>query len=421
MRFDTLAQWLSWQEGLHAKQIDLGLTRIREVAQRMGLDKPAHVVISVAGTNGKGSSVAMLEAILHSAGYRVGAYTSPHLLRYNERVRVDCAAVSDAALCAAFARIDAARGDTSLSYFEFGTLAAMDIFQGTGLDVALMEVGLGGRLDATNVLDADLALICSIGIDHVEWLGDDRNSIGREKAGIMRAARPVVCGDPDPPASIAAQAKQVGARLYQAGRDFIYSKEGQHWRWSDSASHVLEALPLPALSGAFQLDNAAAVLMALQGVSERLPVTPAQIEQGLREVRLMGRFERLPGDVETVLDVAHNPDSARALALTLEANPVPGKTRALFSALAGKDIHGIVRPLAGRIDEWYVAALDTPRSAPVADLTQAIEAVIPNVIVREFDSISHAYHALVQLGRTGDRMIVFGSFYTVAQTYPLTV
>lgn len=417
MRFDTLDAWLTWQEGLHPAKIDLGLARIGEVARRMDLLHPPFPVISIAGTNGKGSSVALLEAMLRAGGHRTGAYTSPHILRYNERVRVNGEEVPDEALCAAFEAIDRARGEISLSYFEFGTLAALYVFHRQAVDVALMEVGLGGRLDATNILDADVALITSIGIDHVQWLGNDRESIAREKAGIMRANRPVVCADADPPQAIAAIAQERGARLYQAGRDYRFEPRGGQWQWH-SPEQTLGTLPPPALAGAFQLDNAAGVLMVLQLVHERLPLGPEAIEHGLRHVRLAGRFQCFPGEVEVVLDVAHNPDSAAVLAHNLDAHRVQGLTHAVFSALDDKDLHGILQPLVGRIESWWVAALDNPRALDATALAEAVEALMPGVEVRRSASIVEAFDAVRAQARAGDRIIVFGSFYTVAQVYP---
>ncbi len=309
MRFDTLNDWLAWQETLHPKAIDLGLERVREVAARLGLLAPKHVVISVAGTNGKGSSVAMLEAILACAGLRVGAYTSPHLWQYNERIRIDRQPVDDAVLVASFARIDAARGDISLSYFEFGTLAALDILQRADVDVAVLEVGLGGRLDAVNIVDADCALVTGIGIDHVEWLGPDRESIGREKAGIFRGGRPAVCSDPQPPASLRAVAQDCGAIWYGLGEQFGYARTGEVWDWW-GPNLRLDGLPLPALPGPFQLQNAAGVVMALQTLGARLPVSVQALQAGLRAARVAGRFTVVPGPFETIFDVAHNPHAA---------------------------------------------------------------------------------------------------------------
>lgn len=414
MRFQTLDEWLAWQETAHGTAIDLGLERVGEVARRLGLTRPDAPVITIAGTNGKGSCVAYFEAIHQAAGRRVGAYTSPHLLRYNERVRVDGLPVTDEALCEAFARIDTARGDISLSYFEFGTLAALEVFRQQAVDVILLEVGLGGRLDAVNILDADLALIASIGLDHVEWLGEDRESIGREKAGIMRAGRPVVCGDREPPGSILAHAASVGATLYRIGEEFDVELGEGDWSWRTD-DRRLDELPRPALAGAVQYDNAACVLMGLELLRERLPVSRAHIEVGLSAARLGGRYQRLPGPAETILDVAHNPDSARVFAQTLAADPVAGQTLAVCAVLADKDLEAIARPFLPLVDAWYVGGLDVARARPTQALADELQALVPAGIgVERRPTVFEAYEAARRAALPGDRIIVFGSFYTVA-------
>lgn len=417
----TLSDWLSWQETLHPRLIDLGLERVSRVLQRMELAQPPHAVITVAGTNGKGSSVALLESIYRSAGYRVGAYTSPHLLRYNERIHVLGEEASDAQLCEAFARIDAARGEISLSYFEFGTLAAFDIFQRAQLDVAILEIGLGGRLDAVNILDADVALVTSIGIDHVEWLGPDRESIAREKAGIFRTGRPAICGDPDVPQSLRTHACETSAPLYCLDRDFGYSASTGDWSWwgryGDAAAHY-EHLPLPNLRGAFQLRNAAAVLMALQPLLPRLPVSEAAVHQGLLEAKLPGRFQVLPGAVTRILDVAHNPHGAEVLARTLREYLCAGRTLAVFSMLADKDIAGVVGMMREVIDQWHVAALPAARAASAEQLVQILSENAAQAVVHEHGSVTEAYRAAMAQARPGDRIVVFGSFYTVAEVLP---
>ncbi|MDA1107346.1 MAG: bifunctional tetrahydrofolate synthase/dihydrofolate synthase [Proteobacteria bacterium] len=418
----TLADWLSWQETKHPRLIDLGLERVSSVLQRMGLAQPPHAVITVTGTNGKGSSVALLEAIYRAAGYRVGAYTSPHLLRYNERVRVLGEEASDVQLCEAFARIDAARGEISLSYFEFGTLAAFDIFQRAQLDVAILEVGLGGRLDAVNILDADVALVTSIGIDHVEWLGPDRESIAREKAGIFRVERPAICGDPDVPQSLRAHARDCAAPLYCLERDFGYSADYSagtgDWSWwgrYDDASARYEHLPFPGLRGAFQLRNAAAVLMALQPLLPRLPVSEDAVRQGLLAAKLPGRFQVLPGPVTRIFDVAHNPHGAEVLARTLKEYPCVGRTLAVFSMLADKDIAGVIDRMREVIDQWHVAALPAARAASAEQIVHLLRENAAQAVVHEHGSISAAYRAVMEQARPGDRVVVFGSFYTVAE------
>ena len=414
MRFETLDAWLSWQESLHPTEIELGLERVHAVLQRLGLGQFACPVITVAGTNGKGSSVAMLEAIYIAAGYRVGTYTSPHLLNYNERVRINGEPVDDQALCDAFERIDQTRDETSLTYFEFGTLAAIEIFANANLDVVIMEVGLGGRLDAVNVLDADVALITPIALDHADWLGNDRETIGREKAGIMRAGRPVVCGDTDPPVSVQQMAESLGATLYQAGRDFSWQVQGEQWRWRGS-ERVRDALPEPALRGRFQLDNAAAALMVTELLIGRLPLSQAHVREGLANVKVLGRFQVLTGDVPLILDVAHNPQAAEALAANLAARPMPGQIFAVTAMMADKEIEAIFGALAGVVDHWYLTSVDLPRAAKAEALATALQQVGAQAEYELSASVTGALKALEGRVRPNDRVVVFGSFYTVAE------
>ncbi len=418
MRFNSLADWLSWQETQHPKLIDLGLERVSAVLWRMGLAQPSHAVITVAGTNGKGSCVALLESIYRAAGYRTGSYSSPHLLRYNERIRVLGAEVDDARLCAAFERIDAARAGISLSYFEFGTLAAIDILQRAQLDVAILEVGLGGRLDAVNILEPDVAVVTSIGIDHVEWLGPDRESIGREKAGIFRAGRPAICGDPDPPHSLHARAEELSAPFYRIRHDFGWAVSGDGWTWwgrPAGTSARYEHLPFPALRGAFQLQNAATAVMALQLLMARLPVSAEAIQQGLTEVSLPGRFQMLSGPVTRIFDVAHNPHGAEVLARSLLEYPCTGRTLAVFSMLADKDIAGVVGAMRGSVHHWQVAALPAARAATTAQIMQAVRENAPAAGVDHSASVGDAWRAAWSQARQGDRVVAFGSFYTVAE------
>lgn len=413
MRFQTLDEWLSWQEGLHPSEIDLGLDRVRAVLQALGHEQLNCPVISVAGTNGKGSSVAMLEAIYLAAGYRVGSYTSPHLLHYNERVRLNGEAVADQMLCAAFELIDQARGETSLTYFEFGTLAAIEIFAQNNLDVVIMEVGLGGRLDATNVLDADVALITPIDLDHADWLGNDREVIGREKAGILRTGRPAVCGDMNPPASLQQIADELGAQLYQSGRDFSFIDQAGQWRWL-CGERVRDALPEPALRGAFQKANAAAVLMVTELLAERLPLSQSQIREGLANVTVPGRFQVLPGDVPLILDVAHNPQAARALAANLSAWPMPGKVYAVTAMMADKEIAEIMAVMAGVVDHWSLTSVELPRAATAEQLAMILADVVPAAEYQLCASVDAALASLEMVIQPNDRIVVFGSFYTVA-------
>ena len=321
LRFNRLEKWLKWQESLHFTAIELGLERCRRVANNMGLLKPAYNVISVAGTNGKGSSITMLDKILRNAGYSVGRYTSPHLLRYNERICINGEEVADSELCESFDRIDRARGDISLTYFEFGTLTALDLFRQHNVDLAVLEVGLGGRLDAVNVLDADVALITSIDIDHQQWLGDNRESIAREKAGIFRNKAPAICSDPKPPQSLLDCADALGTPLSVLGRDFKLSMNHSFWSWnSDDVS--LQKLPRPMQFCDFQLENAAGVLMVLEKIKNDYPVSIEHIKDGLSSFRLNGRMQFIPGRIPKILDVAHNSESVKVLVKNLRRIPI---------------------------------------------------------------------------------------------------
>ena len=409
----TLAQWLAWQEQLHPSAMDLGLERVGAVKARMGLGQPAPVVITVAGTNGKGSSVAMLEAMYRAGGYRVGAYTSPHLLRYNERIRIAGEDVSDDALCDAFARVDAARGTTSLTYFEFGTLAALDLFARANLDVVVLEVGLGGRLDAVNIVDADCALITSIDIDHTEWLGDNREAIGFEKAGIFRAGRPAVCGDAAPPSSVLQHAAALGVTLYCAERDFSYRRDQASWHWSAGEARR-SGLPFPRLRGPYQLDNAAAVLMVVHVLQTRLPLAQSHIRTGLSTVELAGRFQVLPSRRRVILDVAHNPHGARALARALREQPCTGRTIAVFAMLNDKDIAGVGAALDDQIDAWYCAGLTGPRGTSALHLVAELQRLPVRGLVYTHSDVAEALRAALADASESDRVVVFGSFHTVA-------
>jgi dihydrofolate synthase/folylpolyglutamate synthase len=412
-RFTTLPDWLAWQENLHPKKIDLGLERVARVAARLNLQDMQPVVVSIAGTNGKGSSVAMLESILLQAGYRVGCYTSPHLLHYNERVRINAAAIDDASLCDAFETVDAQRGETSLSYFEFGTLAALWLFSRSPLDVVLLEVGLGGRLDAVNVMDADVALVTAVDIDHREWLGDDRESIGREKAGIFRAGRPAVCSDPAAPESLRSVADGIGAEWYCLGEQFDYATQADLWQWRGPHSRM-EALPQPLLRGRHQLDNAAGVLMVLECLQRRLPVGATAIRAGLASVALPGRCQVIPGAVELVLDVSHNPHGAAALADMLAKRPCRGDTHLVIGMLQDKDVGGTIAALAPVADQWYFAGLGTGRGLSAEQLqahaVQRQSGATGGCFADVADALQQAFDNAVE----GDRVVVCGSFHTVA-------
>ena len=414
MRFLELGQWLAWQETLHPKSIDLGLERCQVVATRMGLDILQFPVVTVSGTNGKGSCIALLAAIWQAAGYRVGAYTSPHLHRYNERVCVAGSNVSDNDLVEAFAVVDEARGEVSLTYFEFGTLAAVWLLKRYGVEVALLEVGLGGRLDAVNVFDSDVALLTSIGLDHIDWLGSDIDQIGREKAGIFRAGHPAVVADPTAPESVAKCARWLEAKLFRSGQEFTYQWSGENWRWC-SAQMVWEQLPIPALLGPHQLQNAAAALMVVELLGGQLSVNREAIDDGLRGVTLNARQQLFPGDVLRVIDVAHNPHAAERLRDGLALIPCCGKTRAVFASLSDKDTAGIVSVLMGTVDDWYVADAPAPRGSAGASLAQVIRALGAGSRISEFGTVKMAYLAALKEAELGDRVVCFGSFHAAGQ------
>jgi dihydrofolate synthase/folylpolyglutamate synthase len=408
----SLGDWLIRLEALHPSAIELGLDRVRRVKDAMGL-APAFPVLVVGGTNGKGSTCAYLEAILGAAGCRTGLYTSPHLLRYNERVRIAGREASDADLVRAFERVDAARGDTSLTYFEFGTLAAMRQFVDAQVDVAILEVGLGGRLDAVNVFDADAAVVTGVDLDHMEYLGDTREAIGFEKAGIYRAGRPAVCADPDPPASLLDHARRIGADLRCLGREFSAEATGGSWRYRGPAWRW-HGLPLPAIAGPIQLRNAAGALAVLEAAQARLPVSEAAIRAGLLAARVAGRFQRIATRPEVIVDVAHNPDAARALAATLRANPVSGRTLAVVGMLADKDADGVIAALAGCVDAWWACTPGSPRARDAASLADSLRHHAVEARVAVEPDVKTALAAAREAAREDDRILVFGSFYTVA-------
>ena len=408
----SLAGWLAHLEQLHPSSIELGLERVDRVKTALGLT-PAFPLIVVGGTNGKGSTCAYLEAILGAAGYKTGLYTSPHLLRYNERVRIAGQEAGDAGLVAAFERIEAARGDISLTYFEFGTLGAMLQFVDAGVDVAILEVGLGGRLDAVNVFDADAAIVTSVDLDHMDYLGDTRELIGYEKAGIYRAARPAICADLNPPASLLDHARQIGADLRRIGQDFTAQRAGDHWTYR-STDTCWSDLPLPAMAGAYQIRNAAGALAVLDCMQTRLPVGEAAIHAGLARAQVPGRFQRIARAPELILDVAHNPEAARALAATLREQPVAGRTLAVVGMLADKDAAGVFDALSGEIDGWWVCTPDSPRARDAAALAAELQRHVQGVPVSIEPDVKTALAAARSAAREGDRILAFGSFYTVA-------
>jgi dihydrofolate synthase/folylpolyglutamate synthase len=409
----TLAGWLTYLESLHPKTIALGLERVVQVKQRLDL-QPDFPVIVVGGTNGKGSVCAMLESMLHAAGYRVGCYTSPHLLRYNERVRIAKKQVGDAELCASFAQIEQVRGDTELTYFEFGTLAAMQCFIEHKVDVAILEVGLGGRLDAVNVFDNDCAVVTSVDIDHTDYLGDTREQIAFEKAGIFHAGKVAICADADVPQSMAEHAEKTGAQLWRVGSEFGFTPHQGQWDYRSKVG-TRSALPYPALRGAFQLHNASAALAALDVLKDRLPVSMEAVRRGLVEVQLAGRFQIVPGKPTLILDVAHNPHAARSLAQNLAGMPPCPRTFAVFAMLKDKDMAGVAAALDSYIDTWLVAGIDAPRGATAAELAQVLHQRGVRGEIQTFENIPAALRYAYNEAGENDRITAFGSFYTVAE------
>lgn len=409
----TLPEWLERIERQHPSAIALGLDRVRAVAGRMRLPRPAKHVVVVGGTNGKGSTVAFIEAIARAAGWRTGAYTSPHLAAYNERVRVDGRDAGDDALVAGFEAVEAARGDTPLTYFEYGTLAALWSFARERLDLAVLEVGLGGRLDAVNIVDADVAVVTTVDIDHTDWLGADREAIGAEKAGIARPWKPLVLGEDDPPASVLRHAYAIGAPAVRANCDFFFAPLGaDRWEWREVGRRY--ELPMPALAAPVQLRNAATAIAALRAL--RVPLPEAAVAEGVAAARVAGRLQRFERDgVAVVVDVGHNPQAARALAEWLRREPAAGRTHALFAALADKDAAGVAEALGAEVDAWYIAGLEDagPRGLDV-DAFAARLAGTPAAAAARHRTVPEALAAALAAARAGDRVLVFGSFHTAA-------
>jgi dihydrofolate synthase/folylpolyglutamate synthase len=412
----SLADWLGYLEQLHPTTIEMGLERSRAVADRLGLGKPAPLVITVTGTNGKGSTCALLAGLLREQGLKVGVYGSPHLLRYNERVLIDEREASDAELCEAFAAVEAARGDTSLTYFEMGTLAAFWLFERSHLDAAVLEVGLGGRLDAVNLIDADLALVTSIGLDHADWLGDTRESVAFEKAGILRAGRPALCGDMEPPITLLQQVALLDCPLFLRGHDYDLRIEAAHWDWQGltATGEVLALHELPLLD--LPLDNAALALQAFALLD--LPWQAERLVAGLQRARLAGRLDRRPltwegKELTLLLDVGHNAHAAEYLAASLIARPIAGKRLAVFGLLADKDLPGVVQPLLMEIHSWAVAPLPSPRSRPAAELEAAL--LVRGAQVASCATIAEALELQCGRASAGDEIVLFGSFYCVAE------
>lgn len=409
MQKTTLSQWLDYIATLHTSRIDLGLQRIVSIAKEQCLNSFSCPVITVAGTNGKGSCVRFLESIYSAAGYRVGAYFSPHLRRFNERIRIQEKEVDDQTLVAAFERVESFRKNRPLSFFEFTTLAALFIFKSIEPDVVVLEVGLGGRLDAVNMVESDAAIVASISLDHLDWLGDNRESIGYEKAGVYRANKPAICGDPNPPHRLVEYANHIGAKFFGINKDFFYQSDVDSWSWG-SENTQYQRLPIPIL----KCQNAASSLMAVECLQDRLKVSEGAIKKGLKEATLAGRFEFFSKPVKGVFDVAHNPDSARCLAEQLEKIQFPAKKMAVIGMLKDKDIPGTIEPLLSHIDAWFVAGLEVDRAANPKDIVAHLKASgVKNYY--DFETVSEAFKQAVRVcSHSEDRIIVFGSFHTVA-------
>jgi dihydrofolate synthase/folylpolyglutamate synthase len=415
-----LADWLAHIERQHERSIELGLERVRHVKEALAQQQNCPVIL-VGGTNGKGSTCALLERILRCAGYRTALYTSPHLLDYNERVRIDGRPADDAALCESFARVEAARiaaGNVPLTYFEFGTLAAWEVFAGAAPDVVILEVGLGGRLDATNIYDPDCAIVSGIDLDHQDYLGPTREDIGFEKAGIFRAGRPAICGDAAPPQRLVEHARQLGAGLRLIGRDFGYMQQERQWQyWGRRTGGDIvrrSGLAMPALRGTRQLDNAVCVMTALDALEGVLPVAMQDIRRGLAEVELAGRFQVLPGRPTVVLDVAHNPQAARTLADNLGGMAFHRTTWAICGMMRDKDIAASVRAVASRVDRWLVCTLPGERAASAAEMAEILAGTGVCGDAMQFASVADAFRMARENAGEDDRILAFGSFLTVA-------
>lgn len=415
MHFDTLKGWLDWQESLHPKSIDLGLDRVTEVYSRLNPSGIESITITVAGTNGKGSSIAFLEAIYRAQGLRVGSYTSPHILEYNERIKIDGTPVSDALLCSAFERIEAVRNNVSLSYFEFSTLAALDIFSRANLNIQLLEVGLGGRLDAVNIIDSDAAIITSIGIDHTAWLGNTRDAIAVEKAGVFRNNTPAIIGDPNPPQSLLDCAINIDAKLLRIGHEFSYSKVDNSWSWQ-SGNSTLNSLPLPKLKGTHQYRNAAAVITAVQALQNRIPVSKLAIQQGLGSANLLGRFQLINTSPAVLLDVSHNPQAAQTLVEYLQSEFKNTPVHAVFTMMGDKDLPGVIDLVQPCIKHWYISPLDNPRTSTDTDLKKAFASCHNTQVSYGFTDFRAAFNAAKTQAQADNGLIlVFGAFFLVSE------
>jgi dihydrofolate synthase/folylpolyglutamate synthase len=413
MRFTSLPQWLSWQETLHYTEIDPGLERIGQVWQQMGGNsRLPFTVVTVAGTNGKGSTVATLAAILIAAGFRVGTYTSPHILRYNERICIDQKPSDDQSICEAFERIDTARLDISLTYFEYATLAAADIFCRNNVDIVVFEVGMGGRLDAVNLFDADIAVITPIGLDHTQWLGDTREKIGHEKAGILRQNHPVVCAESTVPNSVVEKANQLNCPTFISGHDFHYGWTEIDWHWQYK-NITYSHLPLPALKGDYQIQNSAAVLQVCLLLTRMgHSISEQAIRTGLQTIRLSGRFQSIPGDVQHVLDVTHNEHGAQNL-VKLLANNTKGRLFAILAMLADKECERVVALMNDVVDGWAFSGLNTERGQSGKALLTRVRPYISNTPAEAYHTVAEAHEALMNKAQAGDTILIFGSFQTV--------
>ncbi|HSI24502.1 MAG TPA: bifunctional tetrahydrofolate synthase/dihydrofolate synthase [Methylotenera sp.] len=420
----TVVEWLAYIEALHPKAIAMGLDRVKSVIDKLQIN-PTFPIITVAGTNGKGSVCAMLSHIYTQAGYRVGCYTSPHINHYSERVTVNLQPIADDDLCAAFAAVEAARGSVALTYFEMGTLAAMRHFCRQQLDVCILEIGLGGRLDAVNAFEPNCAIVTTIALDHMEFLGDTREKIGYEKAGVFRTDKLAVCGDENPPDSLVEYAKKIGANLQLIQRDFQVKKTNDGWQYSDEKNHL--DLPKLGLIGDFQLNNAACVVRTLLHLSDILPIAISEhsnaglqdnIRKALSTVHLMGRFQQLRSNPQVIVDVAHNPHAAKSLAQNLKSIPCEGKTLAVFGMLADKDIAGTMEAVQAEIDVWYLADIQSLRGSKAHEIQQILHKVLFKAECKTpsylFENVTAALAAAYIDADKNDRIIVFGSFYTVA-------
>jgi len=412
----TLEQWLAYIEQQHPSAIAMGLDRVREVAKTMGLIRPAKCCITVGGSNGKGSTVAFIQSIAKAAGWKTGSYTSPHLLHYSERVSINGQVACDELLVAGFEAVENARNDITLTYFEYGTLAALWVFAQENLDLAILEVGLGGRLDAVNIIDADVAVITTVDIDHSDWLGNDRETIGAEKAGIMRSGKPVIIGETDPPSSVLRHGYDLGAQLIRSGCDFLYQPlGGQRWQWRDAGCRL--SLPAPQLAAPVQLSNAATAIAALRALNQPLP--HSAWAKGIANAQLPGRLQRfVRNGVELLLDVGHNRQAAGALAQALDKQPVSGRTFAIYAALRDKDAVAVVRALHSQVHHWHLAGLSVTRGQTALQLRQRLTGTAA-VAAPLSDSVAQGITTVLAQAKAGDRVLIFGSFHTVAEALSL--